>query len=245
MNVGKFPHRFALAVILILFIAAAAPITAEPMHQEQPCVSAQGCREPVNPEGDEYYSIECDATVIYVWRDVPNRELVTLIGIAQVATMSDGGSFVATGEVTVTRSSGTITLSGTNGNLAPQSGTKSFNVAQCSPLAAALPDELIFPVATLSDEQVACMNLPTEQEKVDCLNTQTCEDPNYRNTHWEECGPINCRTMVNALVNRRECFGGASDFEIGVFWREYCFGPVEASALVGAVVAFKRRRKRK
>lgn len=251
MMVGKFPQRFALAVTMILLVAVVTTLAVQ-AQQGQPCMSVQGCRESVNPEEGEYYSVECDASVIYVWRDVPSTELVTLIGIAQVASMSDGSTFVATGEVTVSRSGDTITLSGSNGNLAPQSGSKSFTIEQCSPLASALPDDFVFPMATLTDEQAECMSLPTEQEKVDCLDalaaesgddTLTCDDPNFALAHWDECSPINCRTWINVLVNQDECFGNATPYEIVIFVIEYCFGTAGMGAAVISFAAFRRRKR--
>jgi hypothetical protein len=230
-------------------------VLALPLHQEIPCFGGEGCPERVNPEPDEYYSIQCTTNGIWVWREVPVSSLVTLIPIFQVEALSDGGSLVAPGNVSVTRSGDTITLSGDSGNLAPQAGEKSFSLNECIERNGGLP-ELPFELEAPTDEEATCLRLPTEQETVTCLenlssdsdtaNTQTCEDPNYALAHWlEECSPINCRNILNALINRGECLPSSDAYEVWRVFTEYCFGPAGTSAAVVAVAAFRRRRIRK
>lgn len=260
MNQGRSIRQILIALCLFSLVALLTPIssiTASPIYQEPTCLSAQGCREPVNPVEGEYYSIECDASVIYVWRDVPNRELVTLIGIAQVAIMGDGGSFVASGDVTVTRSGDMITLSGENGNFAPQSGEKSFSIDQCRAFAAiVLPAELIFPTATLTDEQMECMQITDEVARVECNQRLACADSTFRNSNPERCELgffPDCERLTYFYSELRKCLRQSDLTWIGVqlaqafyIWYRCVFGgwPLAALVMLPSIHWLRRRKRR-
>jgi hypothetical protein len=243
-------------VLFLAFFMTAQTIRALPAYQF-PCFSGEGCPELLNPESDEYYSIQCTTNAIWVWRSVPAPSIVTFISFFQVAPLSDGSSFTAPGNVTLTRSGDTITLSGDNGNLAPQPGAKSVSWNECVERNGGLPE--LPPIAQeLSDEQIACMNLTTEQETVDCLaaleaetdisNTQDCEDELYAQTHAQECFFVSCPLDSSIRVaDLSECPDQLALLyeEINAIL-EFCLGPpVTLGAVFVPVAVFRRRRRRK
>jgi hypothetical protein len=241
-------RRLALLAVLVTLLTIVTTVMALPTYQQFPCFGSAGCPETVNPEEGEYYSVQCTTNAVWLWVSIPNPSLVTFVSLFQIDTLNDGESLVASNNVTVTRSGDTIILSGDNGNLAPQPGEKSFGWNECIEHNGGLIE--LPPVGQeLTDEQIECMNLTDEQEKVDCLNAlgsdaENCEDENYAVAHVQECYLINCRTIVDAFVNRAECFGSATPGEIWRFWVEYCFGPVQATGIVAAVVVFRRRKRK-
>jgi hypothetical protein len=257
MKSSGVQKKLIVAAMLLVFMAVAPSIVALPMYQGFPCFGAEGCPEPVNPEPDEYYSIQCTTNAIWVWRTMPNLMLVTGIPLLQVNALSDGGSFIGTFEVMVTRNGDTITLSGTNGNLAPQPGEKSFSWNECIERNGGLP-ELPFDLETLTDEQRACLTLPTEQEKVSCLNAlgsdsdasnpQTCEDPNYLATHAQECIFVSCPLDPSIRVaDLSDCPDQLEQlYRFFNALLDFCLGPpVQAGVGIVTVAVFRTRRKRK
>jgi hypothetical protein len=254
-----FYKSLSVAAIMLFVLVIVSPLMALPTQQEIPCLGEEGCPEQVNPEPDEYYSVQCTTNAIWVWRTTPIVALVTFVTVFQVGALNEGGSLVASGNVTITRSGDTITLSGDNGNLAPQPGEKSFSWNECMEHNGGLPE--LLPIGQeLTDEQIECWNLDDEQERVDCLNAlepppptpnaQPCDDPVYRNTHVRECTMVSCPGDSDLLVtNLDDCPElDATDLFI-LFIRDliefFCGPPVEASAIIFAFVIFTIRRKRK
>jgi hypothetical protein len=86
----------------------------------------------LNPDMAEYYSVWCVNSEVRVLRAVPQPTVqVDAIPIQEVADLPDGGVLTRDSGLTVTRTGDTITLSGNNGNLAPQPGSKSFDREEC------------------------------------------------------------------------------------------------------------------
>jgi hypothetical protein len=204
-----------LAFILSLMglLSIIPSVTALPTYQELPCVSPEGCSEPVNPEEGEYYSIQCTINAIWVWRTLPYPMLVTGISLIDANALSDGGSLVLPlpNEVTVMRTGNIITISGNNGNLAPQPGEKSFSLSECIERIGGLQELPNIPPGP-AEGQAQCMNLPTPEERERCLinlsgdqasptatlfpiptsppyDQPTCENPIYASEHEAECNP--------------------------------------------------------
>ena len=146
-------HRIVL-VCLLLFMFAGLPVnlhvTASP--------SAQGCSPPecyepppdnpppsgeggvwdgysdgrLNPDMAEYYTIYCENDLIEVWGGVPSPQLVKSIPLSDAIALAVGheqplGNFV----VMQRTSEDIITIYGSNGNRAPESGSKSFVLSEC------------------------------------------------------------------------------------------------------------------
>jgi hypothetical protein len=85
----------------------------------------------LNPELIEYYSAWCMYDTIRVLRGVPETALVDNILMVDVMRLGDNASFVSDNGVSVSRSGDTVQLAGTNGNLSPEFGTKTFSLAEC------------------------------------------------------------------------------------------------------------------
>lgn len=94
----------------------------------------------LNPAMDEYYSVWCVNTFLEIWRGVPTSSLLSMVPIWLLEGLSENGGTVMVADfsddpgihpLTIRRSGDTITVSGDNGNLAPQPGSKSFNLNEC------------------------------------------------------------------------------------------------------------------
>jgi hypothetical protein len=86
----------------------------------------------LNPDPAEYYSIWCSNDVIEVWGGNPSPQLISTIPIVNVLLLAVGGSLDAGAGLTVTHpSEDTVSITGNNGNLAPQPGSKSFSLSAC------------------------------------------------------------------------------------------------------------------
>jgi hypothetical protein len=190
---------------------------------------------------------------MWIWVSSPSPSLVTFVSLFQIDALSDGESLVASNNVTVTRSGDTIFLSGENGNLAPQPGEKSFSWNECFEHNGGLPE--LPPIGReLTDEQIACMSLPTEQEKVDCLNAleadsgnPQCADPVYANLNAEECFFVSCPLAPDIRVlDVSECPDAQRVAEER--WRDAVITAIQTClssgiAVVGGSFAIWRRRK--
>jgi hypothetical protein len=84
----------------------------------------------LNPAPDEYYSIWCKANQVEIWRSIPDSATYT-VPLSRVVNLADGGSLDAGNGMTITRSGDTITVYGSNGNLTPAAGSKSFSLSEC------------------------------------------------------------------------------------------------------------------
>ncbi len=88
----------------------------------------------ISPNRAEYYTIYCHAgtDTIYVVRTQPENETIKEIPLADAIALSVGqnqdlGDFMSM----VRNSEDTITIYGSNGNLAPESGEKAFSLSDC------------------------------------------------------------------------------------------------------------------
>jgi hypothetical protein len=84
----------------------------------------------LNPAPDEYYSIWCRQDQVEIWRSIPDSAMFS-VPLSTVFYLVDGGSFDAGNNMTITRSGDLITVYGSNGNLAPASGSKNFSLSEC------------------------------------------------------------------------------------------------------------------
>lgn len=191
--------QFIVAALLLMLASVVPVVTA---YQNLPCFDGEGCPEPVNPEPDEYYMVQCTINAVWVWVSIPSPLLVTSVSFFQIDALNDGASLVVSNNVTVTRSDDMITLSGENGNFAPQPGEKSFSWSECIERNGSLP-ELSSVEGELTDAQRECMNLPTEQERVDCLYVNCPGAPDFPALTRSEC-PDSLYILyeeINAILN--------------------------------------------
>ncbi|MBI5957205.1 MAG: hypothetical protein HY866_00625 [Chloroflexi bacterium] len=105
----------------------------------QPCSAGEGpvgdpwdgyTDERLNPSMDEYYSIWCKYDQVEIWRSVPTSAMFP-VPLIQLVNLADGGTLDAGNGMTINRSGDIITVFGSNGNLAPASGSKSFSLSEC------------------------------------------------------------------------------------------------------------------
>jgi hypothetical protein len=85
----------------------------------------------LNPDMAEYYSVWCANDHIEVWGGKPTPQLIILIPIVSVLQLGDVGSFDAGAGMTVSLTGDAITITGSNGNNAPNPGSKSFSLNEC------------------------------------------------------------------------------------------------------------------
>ena len=159
------------------------------------------CDGRMNPDPAEYYSIYCkpETQVIEVLRAVPPpTALIDAIPAAEVYNLPDGTSLSRASSLTVARAGDTITVSGNNGNLAPQEGSKTFSLQACldsagistDMLAAAASNSVasqgqsdnpdVEPEGCTEEEWLYedCRSL--EEELIACLNVGWSQDPTPR-----------------------------------------------------------------
>jgi hypothetical protein len=237
----------AVAIIALTFAISALPTLALPASQVDPCVNPQGCPDPVNPEPDEYYAIQCMNNAIWVFRSVPINELVTIIPIVQVVDLADGEALPLPNAASVTRSGDTITVSGSNGNRAPEAGSKSFSLQECISRFGPV-FELPPTPPPITDEEAACLELADETQVAACLanlsieRTQTCESLIYASTHVSECYDDPCENLNYRVTHQDECpIEGDSSLEIVFSLINACFNPVGAGAAVVSFAAIRQR----
>lgn len=154
----------------------------------------------LNPDMAEYYSVWCKDNRIQVLRAVPSPQTSAEIPLAAVNGLSDGGTLVGANDVTVTRSGDSIILSGSNGNLAPQSGSKWFSLSQCNERNGGAPPTSQSTVAPIYHPALAPQNAGQDANASD---TSLCADELYFQFHKMECGdaPDNGISLAWRLID--------------------------------------------
>ncbi len=86
----------------------------------------------LNYAADEYYTLYCAFDQLEIWRGVPSGLMLHSVPLADLLALPVGGGYDAGGGTTVMHETSDIfTVYGSTGNLAPQSGFKSFSMAAC------------------------------------------------------------------------------------------------------------------
>lgn len=93
----------------------------------------------LNPDRAEYYTVYCGFDQIEVWRSSPSGLLIDAIPIRTVLNLE--GCTTSANGLSVCRNGDTITISGTNGNLAPAEGSKSFSLSECIARNGGVPED--------------------------------------------------------------------------------------------------------
>lgn len=235
--------RYALLGVSIgAFIAAVSNVVA----QEDPCYGDPACyNQPppgsnppsappwdglsdgrLNPDPAEYYSVYCPFQTdrIEVLRSVPPPTvLVDAIPLADVIALSTGGSLARASGLTIARTDDTITLSGANGNLAPQSGVKVFSLSQCIERNGRAPDASSAENSATGNDG-PCQGITDPQEYQECVEDQVSVQ-DFRERQEAE------RQTIEALISAI-CTGNSS-FYTGIV------------ILPGGLALLRRRRRGK
>src|SRR5690606_4059418 len=88
--------QFIVAALLLMLMCVVPVVTA---YQNLPCFDGEGCPEPVNPEPDEYYMVQCTINAVRVWVAIPSPLLVTSVSFFQIDALNDGASLVVSNNV--------------------------------------------------------------------------------------------------------------------------------------------------
>jgi hypothetical protein len=128
----------------------------------------------------------------------PPTVLIDAIPIEDVYILADGASFSRESGLTVRRNGDEVTISGSNGNLAPQEGSKSFSLQACLDSAGISADTLAAPTSDGILSQAQSDNPDTEpagcteeewlyedcrsleEEFIACINVGWTQDPTPR-----------------------------------------------------------------
>jgi hypothetical protein len=106
-----------------------------PVEQSTPEVSGpwDGERDGrITPDRAEYYTIYCANNIISVWRSVPRDEEIKQVPITDVQNIPVNGILtLGDGMALVRNTDETLTIYGSNGNLAPEPGGKAFSYSDC------------------------------------------------------------------------------------------------------------------
>ncbi len=224
MKLGTMKTGLVYWVILLILAGGVPTVLAAPAFQTIPCFEGENCPEHVNPEAEEYFTIQCASNAVWVWRSIPAPTLISAIPVIQIEALTDNTPQDIPIDITVIRTGDTITVAGSNGNLAPQPGSKSFSFNDCiegngGPLTFPTP-----PALTL-DHQF-CLSLPNELEVTQCLgdladsgSVDVCDYFTYRESHMDECnvGPSSLEilfSIVNACFNQVAIVAGIVSFAV-------------------------------
>jgi hypothetical protein len=110
----------------------------------QPCNGSSGPSAPpwpndnrLNPVPDDYYVIYCSGNLIHVWVGIPSGHEIATFSLVQIASMNSG--FAVSNGVRAVKSGDAVTFSGSNGNSAPQPGSKTISLNGCIAANGGLP----------------------------------------------------------------------------------------------------------
>ena len=125
---------FAVAVLLTSGLARADCTGEAECYDSTPAPdqaphSGWPADDRLNPVQDEYYTVYCHFDQVEVWRAAGGSEQLASIPISRIMAATrpfDGGNGLR-----VSRSGDQVTISGSNGNNAAQSGAKSFTLSEC------------------------------------------------------------------------------------------------------------------
>lgn len=186
----------------------------------------------LNPALDEYYSVWCHYDRIDIYRSIPQQELLKIVSLAEVIALHDGGVLDLGDFMTLVRTGDTITIYGSNGNRAPEPGSKAFRLSNCVEANGGAPEPPDPPPDTnpppQDDVDVADPRRTAEDTIAFCIDAQAFFD-------FDPELFIDCL----AYAVQQE---GASTLEILWVWIfQTCMGLPLASVPLAMVVARRRR----
>lgn len=143
----RLSHLLWVSLLLFVLIVSGLSLAAA---QEEPCYGDPECygepSEPssessgdwsgfadgrLNPAMDEYYAVWCMEDALHVWGGKPNPALIDSVPLSRIVALGGGGSFSTTTGLLITVAGDTATILGSNGNDAPNPGSKSFSLSTC------------------------------------------------------------------------------------------------------------------
>lgn len=182
------PQSQGTSIYVVVSVPPAqATTSADPCYSSgepgEPPVSESGPSAPpwggysdgrLNPDPAEYYSLWCAYDLLEIWRAVPSPLLLKTVSLTSLVRMEVGSTLDIGDFMTIVRhSSDTITVYGSNGNLAPNPGSKSFSLSECIARNGGLPPE------PTSEPGRGGTNPPPA--------TSLCADPEFFSENQESC----------------------------------------------------------
>ncbi|MBK8023239.1 MAG: hypothetical protein IPK19_17880 [Chloroflexi bacterium] len=229
-------RRSALLVVLLtiaLLIALLSPVaqaeigtlqeppyeptyvtTYEPPIYATPIPSSSGSSggptdSRLNYTPDEYFTVYCAFDMLEVWRGIPTGALLDTISLLDLLSMSVGELIYSAGDVSVQRDSqDTYTIFGSNGNLAPVPGSKSFSMSACIAANGGAPEA---PPAQQPGEPV-----PEEPDYCDTVEGRRSESCYSSEEEWcvatnysaEPCTQYNLFRLLGFMLTQAfQCWG--------------------------------------
>ncbi|NDJ77621.1 MAG: hypothetical protein GYB65_15325 [Chloroflexi bacterium] len=188
----------------------------------------------LNPNPGEYYSVWCNFDRIDVYRDVPQVGLIKMIPLGDVIALPVG-SQMDLGDYMVLERGGedAITIYGSNGNGAPESGSKSFSLADCITSNGGAPEPS--PPVDTSDLS------PTEELREEDPQARVQEDIQDCQALYSDDQELLVDCLAYVMVQE-----GASSLEILWVWVfQLCLGLPVAVVLGPLALGIVRRRRQR
>lgn len=145
----------------------------------------------INADPAEYYTIFCALGDVQVYRSTPSTDLLTQVPISTISSLSIGESLDLGNFMTLMRNTeDTVTIYGSNGNLAPEPGSKAFSLAACMEEAEFVESIVDAPEATeeiivaADDQPPAVIAEPTQPSNAEA-QTDPCASLTGR--RWAVC----------------------------------------------------------
>ncbi len=195
----------------------------------------------INPDPAEYYTIYCHAgtDTIYVVRVVPETETMKEIPLLDAVNLGVGQEQDLGDFMTMARSSeDTITIYGSNGNLAPYEGSKSFSLNECVARNGGLPEEGdTSPPAEDSDDDEADEESQEEAERRRRREAEEKLDFCFASFQFLQDGWLLAGCLNDTLEDYRDVLNG--DELLSLIFMVFCLNIIVGNGVLPiGVVAF-------
>lgn len=224
--------KLLITGVLLVFIGATVPAA---LAQET---------GRLDPEPDEYYTLYCLNDTLEIYRSVPERELLVVVPFNVVVQQARGSTISVGSDISITRHDDfAYTVSGSNGNRAPEPGEKNFGMNNCFLLNMGMP----IPAPTVARTPQAERPTPFFQEGDDPTVLTCVYYFSYFNIGAE--GLFDCTRTVSSVDDTLETImlnPGAPPAGISVFTiiLYLCPGGFFGIAAVLAPSTLRRRRRK-
>lgn len=197
----------------------------------------------LNPDPAEYYTIYCHegTDTVYVVRTNPQTETIKEIPLCDLVSLSVGGALDLGDFMTAVRGGeDQVTVYGTNGNLAPEPGSKSFSVAACLSSNGGAPHCTTAPPPGDDDSGAVEEPGPSPEELVQ-------EDIDFCFDTYEFFGGgggENTDLLVDCLVSATSQEGASGEQIVWVWVFQLCLGlPVAFGSVVFGAAGWRYRQR--
>lgn len=181
----------------------------------------------LNPDPGEYYSLWCAFDRLEIWRAVPETQLIKMVGIGDIVALNVGAALDLGDFMTLVRNtSDTITIYGSNGNSAPEPGSKAFSLSECIARNGGLPETDDDSPATGDDGNSPPDDDPQARRREAEATLDFCFDGyEFLRDSWLLAGCLN-----NALSNYRDVLNGDEIASLAVMI--FCLNVVVGNGIV-------------